>query len=157
MSKIDDIRARWQAVVNRETWARDVMRKYADRDIPYLLSEIERLTAELQAYKQQEKRPEPCDDYYDGLKVKYRVYKARNNEPVEGCFVLRPDKDPAAVEALRAYADATGNTHLASDILAWVGQPEPLNLEQLREMDQQRVWVQFPLIGMYGIVSYLNR
>ncbi len=36
-------------------------------------------------------------------------------------FVLRPDKDPAAVEALRAYAEATDNKTLSDDIYNWVG------------------------------------
>lgn len=57
---------------------------------------------------------------YTGLKVKYRVYKAKDNAPVEGCFVLRPDKDLAAVAALTAYAKATANKQLAIDILQWV-------------------------------------
>lgn len=36
------------------------------------------------------------DIAHDGLKLKYRVYKAENNAPVENCFVLRPLKDRAA-------------------------------------------------------------
>ena len=38
----------------------------------------------------------PSDDKRDGLRQKYRVYKAKDNTPVEDCFVLRPEKDPAA-------------------------------------------------------------
>lgn len=58
---------------------------------------------------------------YAGLKVKYVVVKADTGEPVENCFVLRPDKDPAARFALEAYAQATDNQVLASDITNWIG------------------------------------
>lgn len=64
-------------------------------------------------------------DAYKGLKAKYLVFKADTGEMVENCFVLRPDKDPAAVEALRAYANATDNKTLAEDIYSWVGKGEP--------------------------------
>lgn len=63
----------------------------------------------------------PADDKRDGLRQKYRVYKAKNNTPVEDCFVLRPEKDPAARIALEAYAKATENKVLAEDILAAIG------------------------------------
>ena len=43
-------------------------------------------------------------DAYKGLKVKYLVFKADTGEMVDNCFILRPDKDAVAVEALRAYA-----------------------------------------------------
>lgn len=39
----------------------------------------------------------PADNKPYGLRKKYRVYKAKDNVPVEGCFVLRPEKDPAAI------------------------------------------------------------
>lgn len=61
------------------------------------------------------------DDKPDGLRQKYRVYKAKDNTPVEDCFVLRPEKDPAARIALEAYAKATENKVLAEDILAAIG------------------------------------
>lgn len=57
---------------------------------------------------------------YDGLKRKYVVLKSDSGEPVEDCFVLRPDKDKAAIAALFAYADATDNQVLAKDIRAWI-------------------------------------
>lgn len=60
-------------------------------------------------------------DAYPGLKEKYLVFKADTGEEVAGCFILRPAKDPAAVEALRAYAGATDNETLAEDIYNWVG------------------------------------
>lgn len=57
---------------------------------------------------------------YAGLKVKYIVRKASNGELVDDCFVLRPDKDQAAIAALNAYADATENQVLAADIRKWL-------------------------------------
>ena len=60
-------------------------------------------------------------DEYAGLKLKFLVFKADTGERIENCFVLRPDKDYAAVEALRAYAEATDNKTLADDIYNWVG------------------------------------
>lgn len=60
-------------------------------------------------------------DAYNGLKEKFLVFKADTGEKVENCFVLRPDKDSAAVAALRAYAEATENDTLANDIYNWVG------------------------------------
>lgn len=56
------------------------------------------------------------DIAHDGLKLKYRVYKAENNVPVENCFVLRPMKDRAARIAMEAYAKATDNKELSEDI-----------------------------------------
>ena len=60
-------------------------------------------------------------DAYKGLKAKYLVFKADTGEMVDNCFILRPDKDAVAVEALRAYAKATDNETLAKDIYNWVG------------------------------------
>lgn len=60
-------------------------------------------------------------DEYAGLKLKFLVFKADTGERIENCFVLRPDKDRAAVEALSAYAEATDNKTLADDIYNWVG------------------------------------
>ena len=60
-------------------------------------------------------------DAYKGLKAKYLVFKADTGEMVDNCFILRPDRDAAAVEALRAYAKATDNEILAEDIYNWVG------------------------------------
>jgi len=55
-----------------------------------------------------------------GLYGKYRVYKACNGEPVENCFVLRPDKDEDAQYALLCYGAMTKNLQLKADIKAWV-------------------------------------
>lgn len=79
-------------------------------------------------------------DFYEGLKRKFLVFKSDTGEMVENCFVLRPDKDPAAVAALRAYAAATDNDTLSADIINWVGagndrdNSKPLTLDELREM-----------------------
>lgn len=56
-----------------------------------------------------------------GLRQKYRVCKAKDNTPVDGCFVLRPEKDPAARIAMEAYAKATENKILAEDMLKAIG------------------------------------
>ena len=56
------------------------------------------------------------DIAHDGLKLKYRVYKAENNAPVANCFVLRPMKDRAARIAMEAYARETENKELSEDI-----------------------------------------
>ncbi len=56
----------------------------------------------------------------DGLKRKYIVLKSDTGEIVDNCFVLRPDKDAAAIVALVAYAKSTGNKKLANDILRWI-------------------------------------
>jgi hypothetical protein len=69
--------------------------------------------------------PHPIDAY-KGLKAKYLVFKADTGESVDNCFILRPDKDPAAVEAIRAYASATDNETLAEDIYNWVGKGKPV-------------------------------
>ncbi|MBQ3193774.1 MAG: DUF551 domain-containing protein [Oscillospiraceae bacterium] len=65
-------------------------------------------------------------DAYKGLKAKYLVFKADTGKVVDNCFILRPGKDAAAVEALRAYANATDNKTLAEDIYSWVGKGEPV-------------------------------
>lgn len=54
-----------------------------------------------------------------GLYKKFTIFD-RDGKPVDGCFVLRPDRDPAARVALEAYADATDNDHLEFDIRAWL-------------------------------------
>lgn len=64
--------------------------------------------------------PEPVKDDYPGSKVKYRVFKAEDNSPVENCFVLRPDRDPAARIALSIYAVYTENQQLKKDINGWL-------------------------------------
>lgn len=69
-----------------------------------------------------------------GLYGKYTVLKNEDGSLVTNCFVLRPEKDPAAVAALRAYAATTDNAELADDIINWVGAelPEPPGKERSR-------------------------
>jgi len=78
----------------------------------------------------------PCEEMRkhpscDGLYTKYNVIKADTGEPVNDCFVLRPDRDPASVSALRTYAKTTENKELAANIIKWVGVPEK-QVEPLR-------------------------
>lgn len=58
----------------------------------------------------------------DGLYAKYEVYK--DGEEVEDCFVLEPESDPAAREALVAYAMHTDSDELATDLAEWVADIE---------------------------------
>ncbi len=78
----------------------------------------------------------------DGLKAKYHVFKANTGEIVNNCFVLRPDKDPAAIAAIQVYASTTSNKDLASDLIQWVGAEQPLTLDELRKMDGETVWIE---------------
>lgn len=72
-----------------------------------------------------------------GLYNKYMVIKVVDGTVIEDCFILRPEKDPAAVKAMQAYAAATDNKALAGDIYKWVGKPlqKPLTLIPLDEFD----------------------
>ncbi len=54
------------------------------------------------------------------LQAKYLVHKVDTGEPVDGCFVLRPDRDPAALAALEAYAQATPSVFLRFDLTNWL-------------------------------------
>jgi hypothetical protein len=51
-----------------------------------------------------------------GLYVKYEVRKKETGELVEYCFVLRPERDIAAVKALETYAEETQNKQLSQEI-----------------------------------------
>lgn len=67
-----------------------------------------------------------------GLHGKYIVRRSDTGEEVDGCFVLRPEKDRAAVCALRTYAAETENEELADQLVNWVGQPvqRPIDLKE---------------------------
>ncbi len=88
--------------------------------------ENERLREELAEFisAKEQKRliilPPPYESGYGGLKVKYRVLKAKNNELVDGCFVLRPNNDLASRAALKAYMEATDNLTLWDDLKKWL-------------------------------------
>ncbi len=78
-----------------------------------LAAERARLQAELDKFNGHE--PEGIWDKYAVLR-KYRNTRTR----VDGAFVLLPEKDPAALLALKAYAAASDNPTLSADIDAWV-------------------------------------
>jgi len=61
----------------------------------------------------------------EGLYDKYEV--TQTGAPVLGCFVLEPESDPDAREAIRAYAGATDNDQLADDLREWMDQLEADN------------------------------
>lgn len=58
-----------------------------------------------------------------GLYNKYSVFEG--GERVTNCFVLEPESDSAARRALEAYADATDDPQLASDINDWIRSLDP--------------------------------
>lgn len=85
---------------------------------------------------------------HTGLIRKYIVYKASTGEAVDNCFVLRPEKDAAAVVAIRAYALATDNMELANDLFDWVGRDKnyPLSIEEMQQMvesdfESGHIWI----------------
>ena len=82
------------------------------------------------------RRPLQEDDGKRGLYSKYKVTKA-DGTPLDGdCFVLRPDRDEAAIRALEAYADATNNENLAADIREWLQTPRrPRLTEEAQEKE----------------------
>ncbi len=51
---------------------------------------------------------------------KYIVTHTDGRPDGDDCFVLRPDKDPAAVMALQVYAMFTDNAQLSHDITEWL-------------------------------------
>jgi hypothetical protein len=57
-------------------------------------------------------------DEQNGLYGKYEVYE--DGDRVEGCFVLEPESDPAAREAMIRYAEETDDEQLAEDLRQWV-------------------------------------
>lgn len=69
-------------------------------------------------------------DHYQGLKKKYVVFEVGSLDEVENCFVLKPDKDLCAYEALKTYALRTKNATLASDITKWLSLISGTNLSE---------------------------
>lgn len=61
-----------------------------------------------------------------GLYGKYTVLK--NGERQDDCFVLKPEVDPAATEALRTYANQTEDQELRSNIRGWL-----MAIDEVRE------------------------
>lgn len=64
--------------------------------------------------------PVPDHGRQDGLYSKYFVIKTETGEIVQDCFVLRPQKDKAAVAALLLYAEETESQELSSNIRGWL-------------------------------------
>lgn len=87
-------------------------------EIAALRAELDALKADIEAGRLVRLNVEPEEDY-DALKVKYRVFKVKDGTPVENCFVLRPEEDPAAFSALMAYAKNTENDALKDDLVNW--------------------------------------
>jgi hypothetical protein len=54
----------------------------------------------------------------EGLYDKYKVLK--DGEPQESSFVLKPENDEAALEALRTYANETDDRELRSNLRGWI-------------------------------------
>jgi len=59
-----------------------------------------------------------ADSPESGLYEKYTVRK--DGKEVENCFVLEPESDPAAREALWTYIDTTDNDELAEELREWL-------------------------------------
>ena len=69
--------------------------------------------------------PNPARDDTRGLYGKYRVERVNDMDGKhDGCryFVLDPQHDPYAIDALAAYADACRytNPNLSADIQEWI-------------------------------------
>ena len=104
-----------------------------DREIDYfrrrtneVLAENERLAQDLR-YITQQMEKDPIGT--DGVAV--RIPGRANQTDGVICttvFILRPERDPAAVAAIRAYAAETENQLTRYRLMAWIGEtegPEP--------------------------------
>lgn len=82
------------------------------------------------------------DEKSSGLYEKFIVIKKVDGTTITDCFILIPEKDPAAVVAMQAYAAATPNKELADDLYRWVGKPmqKPLTYTELRHT--QTAWLE---------------
>jgi hypothetical protein len=69
--------------------------------------------------------PDPCGCRSAG-ECSHGIFgpRMKPGPAVENCFVLRPDKDFAALAALRHYASATTNEALRRDLIAWADRVE---------------------------------
>ena len=88
------------------------------------------------------------NDEQSGLYDKYMVIKKVDGTTITDCFILVPEKDPAAVVAMQAYAAATENKRLADDLYKWIGKPlrKPMTLTQANSY-QDPVWIEFRHFG----------
>jgi len=58
-----------------------------------------------------------------GLYRKYIVFDTDTEVETDGfCFVLKPETDSAAWDALQAYALSTTNPQLGADLMRWLNQ-----------------------------------
>lgn len=93
-------------------------------------------------------------DYKSEPHCDISVTKLSENEWVVSHY-CPVDKDGNPTVTINAYGETREKA-----ISRWnrCTQPEneALTLEELRKMDNERVWVQFDGIGMYGLVSYLT-
>lgn len=79
-----------------------------------------------------------------GLYGKYIVRKRSDNSIVTNCFVLRPDRDDAAIAAMLAYADATSDSQLAQELREWAEyeqgvKPPVTNADHIRAMSDEEL------------------
>lgn len=79
-----------------------------------------------------------------GLYGKYIVRKRSDNSIVTNCFVLRPDRDDAAIAAMLAYADATSDSQLAQELREWAEyeqgvKPPVTNADHIRAMSDEKL------------------
>ncbi|MDF1511471.1 hypothetical protein Gp_85 [Bacillus phage vB_Bacillus_1020A] len=71
-----------------------------------------------------------------GLYEKYTILDAETKQEKEGpYFVLKPMEDPAAIAAIKKYAEVTNNKELASDLLIWMEGLELIGVEQPLKCD----------------------
>lgn len=73
-----------------------------------------------------------------GLYGKFLVIKVVDGTVIDDCFILRPQKDPAAVKALQTYAAHTENRALAEDLYKWVGKPDTMTQMLKRANREQK-------------------
>lgn len=79
-----------------------------------------------------------------GLYGKYIVRKRSDNSIVTNCFVLRPDRDDAAIAAMLAYANATDDESLAQELREWAEyeqrvKPPVTNADHIRAMSDDEL------------------
>lgn len=90
-----------------------------------------------------------------GLYGKYIVRKRSDNSIVTNCFVLRPDRDDAAIAAMLAYANATDDELLAQELREWAEyeqgvKPPVTNADCIRAMADEELAEQL-VINVYGL------
>ena len=79
------------------------------------------------------------------------------NQEWDDCNELSDLRMENAVLKDKLAAALAENTKLAEQVQAnrRAQQPnEPLTLEELRKINEERVWIQFRGLGMYGLVAY---